>query len=89
MAVTTSWTKQTIAPSSSWTEDLDVVSTTWSEQVISPISTWTEDLDVVATTWSEQVIAPSTSWTETLEQFKFWVDGNIFWQNVTNNYEDL
>ena len=65
------------------------VTTSWTKQTIAPSSSWTEDLDVVSTTWSKQAISPSSAWTETLEQFKFWADGNIFWQNVTNNYEDL
>lgn len=89
MAINTTWSKQTIEPSSSWTEDLDVVSTSWSEQAISPSSTWTETLTTPTSTWSEQVIAPSTSWSETLEQFKLWNDGNSFWQDVNAKYEDL
>ena len=41
------------------------------------------------TVWGPEVIAPSTSWSETLEQFKFWNDGNSFWQDVNAKYEDL
>ena len=89
MAISTSWTKQTIKPSSSWTEDLDVVSTSWSEQAISPSSTWTELLTTPSTSWGEQVIAPATDWRETLEQFRLRTEGNSFWQDVNAKYEDL
>ena len=47
------------------------VKTNWTPQTISP-----------STTWIEQVIAPSTIWAEVLEQFQFWNDGNVFWQDV-------
>ena len=94
MGVTTTWSKQTIEPSSSWTEEINDIhhsdtGTVWGPQTITPSSAWTETLTTPTSTWSEQVIAPSTSWEEVLEQFKFWADGNSFWEEINTNYEDL
>lgn len=94
MAVDTKWNKQTVEPTSSWSEDLNGIhhpdtGTIWGPQTIAPSSTWSGVLTTPTSTWIEQVIAPTTSWTETLEQFKFWNDGNVFWEDVNTNYEDL
>ena len=70
------------------------ISTTWNKQTIKPSSSWSKDLNAInhpdtGTSWSPQVIAPTTSWSEVLEEFKFWNDGNAFWQDVNAKYEDL
>jgi len=66
------------------------VKTNWSEQVVTPTTTWNNPTTLpVNSTWTEQVITPSTIWAEVLEQFSLWQDGNVFWEDVNSNYEDL
>ena len=99
MAVTTSWNKETIEPSSSWSEEINDIhhtdtGTVWGPEAITPTSIWAGALTgainpTSGTVWGPEAIAPTTSWTETLEQFKIWNDGNAFWQEVNAKYEDL
>jgi len=77
MAVTTSWTKQAIEPSSTWTETTASVSTAWTEQSIAPASSWSEDLSSVS------------DWSETIGIFSLWEDGNMMWEDINIMWEDL